>query len=195
MASYVDLATFKSYLRHELSGLDDVDLQDALDAATEAINDHCGRTFTVAGSGSARVYVPTCTPVLFIDDATTVTAVTVDGASLTASTDYQKEPLNNLINGQTVPFTRLVRLGGHVWDSTTDNLKAAISVTATWGWAAVPSRVTQACRILAKEIAEARNQVGGYVDMGEIAARAVSHPKYGQLLMRLQRMDRTAGIA
>lgn len=194
MASYVSLEEFKVHLRNELGGVDNDELQEALDSATEAINDHCGRTFTAAGSASARVYVPTLTPTLFIDDATTVTAVTVDGSAL-ASTDYQKEPLNGLINGQTVPYTRLVRLGGYRWDSTTDNAKAVISVTATWGWSATPSRVVTACRILAKEIAETRNQAGGYVDLGDVAARAISHPKYGQMLMRLQRMDRTMGVA
>lgn len=193
--SYVTLPDFRAYLRNEMAGVDDVDLQEALDSASEAINDHCARSFTVAGAASARLYVPSDEEVLFIDDATTVTAVSVNGVAL-ASTEYQKEPLNGILNGQSVPYTRLVRLGGYEWEpDIVDERKAIISVTATWGWSAVPSRVLTACKILAKEIAEARNQVGGYVDLGEVAARAVSHPKYGQMLYRLQRVDRTVGIA
>ena len=191
--SYVTLEEFKLHIRNELGGVDDVELQEALDSADEAINDYCGRTFTVASSGT-RVFVPSGSPVLYIDDCTTVTSVTVDGAVLGASS-YQKEPLNGRsFSGQTVPYTRLVHLSDY-WSVITEG-EATISIVATRGWAATPSRVTSAARILAKEIAETRNQLGGYqVIAPEVAARAVSHPKYRQMLDPLRRMDRVSGLA
>ena len=191
--SYVTLQEFKVHLRTELGGVDDDELQECLDSADASINDYCGRTFSVAGNSATRVYAPLGGPVLFIDDATTVTAVTVDGTAL-ASTYWQKEPLNGYVNGQVRPYTRLVRLGS-VWPRPSDG-EAVVSVTGTFGWAAVPSRVTSTAKILAKEIAETRNQLGGYqVIAPEVAARAISHPKYRQLLDPLRRMDRVGGFA
>lgn len=192
--SYVTLEQFKVHLRNELGSVDDDELQECLDAADEAINDFCGRTFSVASvTATARVFVPSGLYALMIDDATTVTAVSVDGTSLD-SAYWQKEPLNGILNGQTVPYTRLVRLGT-TWPAPCDG-EATISVTGTWGWAATPNRVTAAAKILAKEIAETRNQMGGYTVVApELAARAISHPKYRQMLERLQRYDRVGGIA
>jgi len=194
MTAYVTLSEFKSYLRNELSAVDDIDLTEALTSASDAIGDYCGRTFTAAGTAAtARVYVPTWDTELYIDDATTVTAVSVSGTAL-AATAFQKEPLNALVNGQASPYTKLVRLGGEMWSGNAYDDEAVVSVTATWGWPAVPSRVVSATKILAKEIAETRNQMGGYVSFGDMAARAVTHPKYRQMLDRLQRYDRTVGV-
>lgn len=190
--SYVTLAEFKVHLRNELGSVDDDELQECLDSADEAINDYCGRVFTVAASAT-RVYVPSNTPILYVDDLTAVTSVTVDGSVLT-STSYQLEPLNGIVNGQARPYTRLVHLTDSWFESTPG--KATISIVATFGWAATPNRVSTTAKLLAKEIAEVRNQVGGYTVVApEIAARAISHPKYRQLLGPLRRMDRVGGIA
>ena len=191
MTAYVTLPEFKAYLRNELAAADDVDLLEALNSASEAIDGYCGRSFVVASGSSARVYVPTETTALFIDDCTAVSSVVVDGTTLSSS-DYQKEPLNGIVNGQSVPYTRLRRVGS-LWYVTFPG-QATVSVTGTWGWSATPSRVLTACKILAKEIAETRNQVGGYVALGDMAARAITHPKYRQMLDRLRRMDRVGGL-
>lgn len=188
--SYVTLEELKVHLRNELGSVDDDELQGCLDSASSSIDAYCGRTFGVAASAT-RIYVPSGLSSLYIDDCTAVTSVTVDGTAL-ASTDYQKEPLNATADNR--PFTRLVRLGT-VWPCPYDG-EATISIVATFGWAATPAGVKAACRILAKEIAETRNQVGGYTTIApDLMARALSHPKYRQLLDPLRRMDRVGGIA
>lgn len=189
--AYVTLEQFKLYVRSEIGAIDDDDLTAVLTSAEDAVDSYCGRSFDVAGSGSARVYVPTGTDVLYIHDATTVTAVTDDGATLTSGTDFQKEPLNGLVGAMSVPFYRLRRLE-NVWSGTHE---ATISVTATWGWSATPERVKQATKMLAKELLEARNNKSGYVELGDMAARALTHPKFAMLLDRLRRVDMTTGIA
>lgn len=189
--SYVNLETFKVHIRSEIGGVDDDELQEALDSAHVAIDAYCGRSFSVAAS-STRVYVPSGRETLYIDDCTAVSSVTVDGLAVTA---YQKQPLNNLAGGRTVPYTHLVRLGD-VWTLPNRDGEATISITASYGWAATPSAVLSACRILAKEIVETRNQSGGYTAIApDLMARALSHPKYRQLLDPLRRYDRVGGIA
>lgn len=190
--SYVGLEEFKAYVRSEIGAVDDGDLAAVLASAEDAVDDHCGRSFAVAGDGSARVYVPTGTDALYIHDATTITSVVDDGTTLTSGTDYQKEPLNSLVGALSVPYYRLRRLGGS-WDG--DSNEATVTVTATWGWSATPERVKQATKMLAKELLEARNNKSGYVELGDMAARALTHPKFAMLLDRLRRMDVVGGVA
>lgn len=190
--AYVALEEFKVYVRSEIGTIDDGDMAAVLSSAEDAVDDYCGRSFDVAGSGSARVYVPTGTNALYIHDATTITSVVDDGTTLTSGTDYQKEPINGLVGAMSVPYYRLRRLSGS-WDG--DGDEATISVTATWGWTATPERVKQATKMLAKELLEARNNKSGYVELGDMAARALTHPKFAMLLDRLRRYDVVGGFA
>lgn len=187
-ATEIELA---GYVRNERGAVDASFRTSILDAASSAIDGHCGRTFVVAGDASARTFVPSGMSALYIDDATAVSSVSVDGVAL-ASTDWQAEPLGGRVNGSTEPYYRLVRLGG-AWTESTYR-KATVSVTATWGWAAVPPRVKQACLIVAKQIAEERDARSGLVDFGEFAARVTSSPTVSFLLQRLRRFDRVGGV-
>ena len=53
--------------------------------------------------------------------------------------------------------------------------EATISITATWGWAAIPARIEQAALIVAKEIITNRDEVKlglvGFSDVGGVTAR------------------------
>lgn len=169
--SIVTLATFKSFDR-DLTTVDDTLLQYALDAGDQWIFDYCHRKFEVAGSASARLFVPSGNAVLRIHDCTTVTAVTESGDAV-ASTDYQKEPTTVSWSGLTKPYEQLRRLGS-VWSQLDDVGEASVSVTATWGWAAIPAAVTQAALIVAKDIfdtREVRFGVANVTDFGPTAAR------------------------
>lgn len=194
--AYITVAEMQRWLRNE-RGADDHDLiSEALDAATQAIDEFCQRSFAVAGSAAARVYVPTGTDILPIYDATTVTAVTEDDTTL-ATTYWQAEPLNNLDGaGNTTPFTRLRRIDGGVWaQESAYPGKASISVTATWGWAATPAVVKAACRSIAKDIISEQDVRNGLVSFGDFAARAITNGPVQSRLSPLRRGDKAWGLA
>lgn len=156
--AYITVAELKAYARNETGGVDDLLLTTIVDAATQGINDFCQRTFAVAGSAAARVYVPSGTTILRVHDCTTITGITEDGTTL-ATTYWQAEPLNLLDDsGQTVPYQQVRRIDGGVWAQQSGYPgKASISVTATYGWAAVPAAVKAACYQLAARMAQRRD--------------------------------------
>jgi len=169
-------------------------VQAAIDAAEEAINDHCSRQFVVAhvSNTSTRLYVP-AGQIIRIHDAVEVTVVADDGATV-ASTGYQLEPLNNLtVAGETVPYDQIRRLSGYSWAC--DYGRATVAVTARWGWTALPAKYTEATKILTGDIlaqASVRNGVVGFGEFGALRVR--ENPMVAFLLSRLVRAE-SWGIA
>lgn len=174
--SIVTLEVFKAYIRDEANGVGDDILQGYLDAASRALGNGCHREFVVATTESSRSFQPQGrSRVLFIDDCTTITSVVDNGTTLVHGTDYQKEPLNGKSSaGETVPYHRLVK-PYTCWYSAT-NL-ASVTVTATWGWAAIPYQITQACLTLAKELCNNQDVRFGIVAVTEAAAFGVRQNK------------------
>jgi hypothetical protein len=87
---------------------------------------------------------------------------------------YQLEPLNALtLAGESVPYTSIRRITGS-WNIDPAG-EALVSVTASWGWTAIPDRITQAALIIAKEIITNRDEVKlglvGFSDVGGVTAR------------------------
>jgi hypothetical protein len=182
----------KQYMHNEIVGLDDAVYELAAQSAEQSINDHCQRAFTVAGStADARVYVPTGHAILRIHDCTEITSVvdTVRATTYVAGTDYQAEPLNGLAaSGEARPYDMLRRLGG-CWPVNSDN-QASITVTAKWGWAAVPTRVKMACFVIAKDILKQRDVnsgVAGFAEFGAVRVRTNAIAL--ELLDGLQRVE------
>ena len=160
---YLTVAELQAYVSTTVYS-DATIYEEAINAAEEIIDNACGRKFVVASASTARVYMPSCGAVLFIDDCTAIASVVANGATLTAGTDYQAEPLNNLsYGGETVPFFALRRLGYYCrrWDNYygVPNL-ANITVTATWGWAAIPVMVKESCKIIARDVLSQRDTTG-----------------------------------
>jgi len=169
---YLSVDALKAWMRDEVTADDNI-IEDAINAAEMMIDNALQRRMIVATSGSARVYAPTPgSDVLYIHDATTVTAVVEDGTTLVANTDYQREPLNNLsAAGEVWPFSRIQRLSGSWY---TDAGKSTITVTGTWGWAAIPFEVVESCKIVAQDMLEYRNVRFGQVaitDVGGVGSR------------------------
>lgn len=185
--SVVNLATFKTYVGSRIKA-DESFLQAVLDAVDVWVAQYCQRSFTVAGSGSARLYVPTGTARLRIHDCTTVTAVTESGTAL-ASTYWQKQPVNLIDQaGQARPIEYLLRLGS-TWARTGYEDEATISVTATWGWSAVPAPVTEATKILALDIVGQRDVRGDTEAFGEFGATRSVVRQAERLLGPLRRVE------
>lgn len=166
----------------------DAVIQAGIEAAEEAIAIHCGRGFIVASGSTTRVFAPTSdhSTTLEIDDATAVTVV-AEGGSTIAATGYQLEPLNGRdLAGAPTPYTR-VRLLGATWNPTYSS-EASVSVTATFGWATLPYRYTEAVKILSADLIDnrdVRNGVAGFAEFGAVRIR--ENPTVLSLLQRLIR--------
>lgn len=191
---YLSLETFQAWGHSETSYDTDLIIA-AIDAATDWLDMACGRRFAVAGAGSARTYVPTFgSGRLMIDDCTTVTALTENGTALAENTDYVLRPLNNLAaSGETVPYDVALRLDKPWY---TNGHRATISVTATWGWAAIPTMIVEACKILTKEFLEQRDVRHGLVGFSEAGGiRATDNLKVRQAVERYSKLGYRAGVA
>lgn len=164
--SIVLAADFTEYIRSELGSLDERMVTQAQNAAEQIVQQYCQRSFEIAGAASTRLYIPKNSDLISIHDCTSVTSITENGSTL-ASTSYQLEPLNGLsATGTAVPYTRARRVYS-AWLNYGDT--ASVAVTATWGWTAVPSAVTEAIKALGKDWIQMRDTKFGYT-LGEFGA-------------------------
>jgi hypothetical protein len=164
--------------------------RDCLDAAHTATFNALGRRPVVAGASSARVFRPACgSRVLFLDDFTTLTSLVENGVTLTANTDFVLEPLNNLsASGETVPYDRARR-------RSTNDVVATVTVTAAWGWAAIPPQVVEMCKLVGKAYLEGRSYALGVVALTEGGAFGVRETKLVKDAIKDYRSHKTWGIA
>jgi|GEM_PF-1917683 len=173
---YLTVSTLKTYMRSELQA-DDAPYEAAINAAELWIDNKTGRRFEVAGASTARVFsVRRASPVLYINDCTTITSVVENGTTLVANTDYTAEPLNNLSSaGEPWPYFRLVRPYSYWYPTTySASTNARVTVTAAWGWAAIPLSIVEACKIVAKDFFEQRDVAHGLIgvsDNGGVSGR------------------------
>ena len=128
-------------LEARLGLADDGTFTALLDAASRAVEAFCRRQFNDAGSATARTYRALDPWRLAVDDFSTTTglAVSIDGTAW-AATDYEPRPVNGVMEGRVGwPFFDLFAVG-RTWPY---NRRATVSVTAQWGWAAVPEAIKQ----------------------------------------------------
>lgn len=185
--AYVTADEFDDYISDEFAATEAAIRLGALNAAERSVNEYCQRSFAVAGSATARLYVPSGVATLRIHDCTTVTAVTESGDAV-ASTDYQTEPVTASWSGLTKPYQQLRRLGS-VWSQLDDVGEASVSVTATWGWAAVPDEVVEVTKILGKDILQQRRTSGNLIAVGDFGGSVRMNTYVKQLLNPLRRVE------
>ena len=151
---YLTVADWRAWSRDEVTA-DDEEIGAAILSAQQDLDNACARRFAVAGASSARVFTPDRnSQTLIIDDCTTITSIVENGVTLDASV-YQPEPLNNLsASGETVPFDKVKRLTG-CWY--VDGPKATVTITAPWGWQAIPFPIVESCKIVTKATLELRD--------------------------------------
>lgn len=177
---YASLDELKAYLSIPDVNEDD-QLTDALESASRGVEQFTGRQFNDAGAASARVYYPEHGCRVEVDDFHTTTGLVVetdtgdDGTYETewASTDYQLQPLNGIVDGVTGwPYREVVAVEGRRFP--TCSKRAPVQVTARWGWAEVPAPVKQATLIVAAEtfkLSEAPFGVAGFDGFGAVRVR------------------------
>jgi hypothetical protein len=171
--------------------VDDLEINVAVEAATAMIEQYCGRQFTQDSVASARVYVATNSYLVQVDDISTTSGLILEtdpGADGTfdqtwTTADYQLEPLNGIINGQTWPYHTIRAIRSLYFPQ--DYSQALIRVTARWGWASVPTAVKQAAIIQTITVFKSPDAPFGatpFQDTGILRLRSALHPTAAALL-------------
>src|SRR6266566_4048185 len=154
---------------------DDARLTNALATASKSVESFCERQFNDAGTTSTRVYRPDAIYMCQVYDFWTTAGLVIQVNSVTwDNTRYELDPLNGVVDGQTGwPYMRIHAIMGNTffpfWVG-----KANVSVTAQWGWSAVPDPIHDATLVAAEEIFKLRDApfgIGGYGAFGVISVR------------------------
>jgi hypothetical protein len=191
VTDYVSQADFDLYIGDEFGATESGLRLASLKAAERMINEHCQRSFAVASTASARLFAPSGTPTLAIHDCTTVTAVSFNGAAV-GSTLYQLEPIARSWSGLAEPYNSLRLLLSNWWIINPG--EATVSVTATWGWVAVPDDVVEATKIIGKDILTQRRVTGNMATVGDFGG-TVRMNSHAMALLRPLRSVHAFGFA
>lgn len=188
---YLTAAELKTYLRITGSE-DDALIASCVTAASRAVDHACGRQFGKLAAAAARLYSAEGLEIdgrgaVEIDDLMTTTnlAVTMDGTTITNGTDFDLWPRNAAADVK--PWTHLLLRTGEVgvtigaWSSRPGH----ISVTAIFGWTAVPALVVTATQMQAARFYARRNATFGIA----------GSPDQGSELRLLERLDPDVAVA
>lgn len=176
---YATIDEAKSYLSGEGQRSDnDLRITTALNTSCRAIDAYCGRQFhkviSSTDDATTRTYYTDDCHLARVDDFWTTTGLVVatdttdDGTADTtwASTDYQLEPLNGVLDGLTGwPYYRIRSVETRLFPVA--GKRARVHVTAKWGWQAVPIPVKQAALQLTATVFKMEHAPFGVAAMGE----------------------------
>ena len=162
--AYSTIAILKSYLGiPSAASSEDTALTAALNAATQEINNLCGRDFEPAGSTSIKTYRPDTDTILNCDDiARTDSGLTIKIDTTDYGTfDTTLAASAYEIDGNSAPYRRIIRVDGNLWPRYYSN-RRTIQVTAYHSYGtAVPYPVQQAATILGARLYQRRSSVLG----------------------------------
>jgi hypothetical protein len=184
---YATLAEVKAALRIGDS-VDDSLLEMAIESASRLIDGYTNRSFYNAGTAT-RYFVAQSDLYSPLDDAVSISSVetssNLDGTyDVTwATTDYQTEPLNGIVDGLSWPINALRAIENYVFPVAYG--QAGVKVTGVWGWSAVPITVKQACIIQASRIFKRLDSPLGVLsapDLGFIRVGSRLDPDVAQLV-------------
>lgn len=169
---YASLNEVKAALKI-IDGLDDSQLEMAIESASRLIDGYAGRYFYNAGTATKN-FAADDQWVTQIDDLQSITELATtnqigDNYTAWSATDYQLEPLNGRVDGLTSPYTRIRAVNQYVFPFY--NGQALVKVTGVWGWASVPIAIKQATILQASRIFKRLDSplgVAGFGDMGVV---------------------------
>lgn len=175
---YISSDELKNFA-HIGDNADDVQVAVAVTAASRAIDTHTHRQFGAVAAAEERFYTAKWDRrlwrwVIEVDDFMTTTnmVVSVDAGTITA---FTKEPRNAAAKGR--PWEQLVLDTDSSIVPTTE--RHGVSVTAIWGWSAVPTPVKQATYLQASRFLARRDSPHGIA----------GSPEMGTELRYLSRLD------
>ena len=194
MTAYATLAQVKAALRIT-DTVDDALIEMARVSASDLIDGYTGRTFDTSGTVT-RVFAPADDYVLQTDDlaGTVVTITSSTGADgvfdvTWKASDYQLEPLNGVSNGQAVPFTRIRAVQDYLWPVAGG--EATVKVVGVFGFASVPTVITQATVLQSSRIftrLQSPLGVAGFGEMGVVRVTRALDPDVAALVEPYRRI-------
>lgn len=166
---YTDQATFKARFLSDYSATAQDDQIDAVIQATSRLIDlYTGREF-YSSSAQTRYFTPAANCRCYIDDLQSVTTLKTDTDSdgvydtTWAAGDYWLMPINPK-NGEPYTFIEVKPWGSQSFDC---HARQSVQIAGTFGWAAVPDVVREACLIQSFRIYKRSGAPFGIVGGGE----------------------------
>jgi hypothetical protein len=167
--AYRTVSELKGWLGLSGSG-QDTNLGYALDAATAAIDAYAGRQFDIDGAVVTRLYDCEYMDYAEVDDIATSTGLVVktlnaDGSvaeTLTLNTDYYLAPYNADKVEPVMPFTKIIMAIEKSGKVLPTEHRQGLSVTAKFGFSAVPDAIEQATLIQASRFFQRKNSPMGF---------------------------------
>ena len=178
----------------------------AIDAASRLIEARCNRRFWQDSTVSTRKFVSNDPWLCETDDISTTVGLIVktdpagDGTfGLTwSASDYQTEPINNIMQGlEGWPITKIRAIQSlffPVWGGVSypkPYVQALVQITARWGWAAIPSQVVKAAIVQSISLFRADDTPFGatpFAETGIVRMKNALHPT-AELLLTPYRED------
>lgn len=194
---YITAAEFDAWYGETITGDNQMLKDAAINSASRAVDDYCGRRFYLDSGVSAKKYTPVKpSEVLPVDDfATTTGLIVVDRTNtLTIDTQFQVEPAGYQGRGL-FPYTGLRPLAWW-WLQSFYPGQSTITVTAQWGWPSVPDPVKQATFLMAARILKLKDaplSVAGVSEWGVV--RVGANRDFEMLLNNYRRGNMAFGLA
>jgi hypothetical protein len=170
---YCTLNEVKAALRLS-DAIDDALIENSIEGASRRIDGYCGRFFyqtTQAikffASDSYRLPVPDISSTSGLVVATDDDGDGTFETTWTLNTDYVVEPLDAVL--QTRPYRTITAIGGKTFPLFYIPQEMGVRVTATWGWAAIPDDVREACVLLSMRQFARYNAALGVMAFGDMA--------------------------
>lgn len=178
--AYRSVSELKGWLGLSGSG-QDTNLGYALDAATAAIDSYAGRQFDIDGAVVTRLYDCEYMDYAEVDDIATSTGLIVktlnaDGSvneTLTLNTDYYLAPYNADKVEPVMPFTKIIMAIEKSGKVLPTEHRQGLSITAKFGFSAVPDAIEQATLIQASRYFQRKNSPMGFSGNPETGQPAV----------------------
>jgi hypothetical protein len=202
MADYITVPQIKAHLSiPALDTDDDTALARVVASTSRAVEQWCHRrTFGQDAAASTRTFHADTYGYVYVDDVATATGLVVatddddDGVfeqTWTVSTDFALEPVNALADGR--PVTRLVAVGDLLFPAAA--ARAAVSVTATFGWPAVPDEIVEATLIKAARLFGRKDTINGVAGTGEFGVVRISNREDPDVVALLAPFRRLVSVA
>jgi hypothetical protein len=169
-------------------------------AANQWVGQWCGRTFDLAAAPSERFFNPINGYIVDVDDFATTTGLIVKtdtGDDATYETtwtsgDYQVEPLNQMIDNVTVPYSRIRAVESLSFP--TSSYRPSVAVTARWGWTTPPPAVFQATLLKAARLYHRKDSPQGVAGFDQFGAVRLSGHEDPDVVSLLAPFRRSAGV-